>query len=291
LFAPPPPVPSAPGVSWRMTLRETKRPSFRSAMKLALGAFFAIILTQILRYPASAALFMMMAVSLQVSSGTDISKSLFTVVGIGIGLSSMMLIVVPWMPNIDDPGNFLILAAVAYAPTAWMSVGGPRLRNAGLIGTVVVAYQLLQADYRPIVDLQATTIFALSLAIGALMVGAVDRVVWPVDARSGMVNRLVLMMRDTAAFYREPDPHVVLDPNFGTRWRIHRDVVGLGQLRGGRAPLPGTPWFAPEEEALHTAARTQRLVVARIEAARRELLGGGRVPTEAERETMAAQLE
>ena len=39
-----------------------------------------------------------------------------------------------------------------------------------------------------------------------MAVAAVDRVIWPVDARRGMFERAALLLRTTAALYREADP-------------------------------------------------------------------------------------
>jgi uncharacterized membrane protein YccC len=291
LFTPPPTPPSPPPAQlWREVMHETMQPSRRAAIKMALSAFVAALVTQLLGYPSSGALFSALAVSQQVSSGTAISKSFLIVGGLALGLVVVLMIVTPVMPNIDDPGSFLILAAFAFAPTAWLAMTGARVRNAGLFGTVIVATSLF-ADFRPGVDLEAPARFALTIAIGALVVGVVDRVVWPVDARLGMWRRAALMMRAAATLYRERDPRVVLAPNWRARWRLHRHLVALVQLRSERAPLPGTPCFEPEEEALRAAEWTLGLVVARIEAARREIAGVIVPGSAADREVMAQRLD
>ena len=290
LFAPPPPPPPAPRAPWREAMHETTRMARRATMKLAASAFIALLISQLCGLPAGGALFVALAVSMQVSSGTAISKSLLVVAGLLLALIVVLVIVVPFMPNLDDPGSFLLLAAVAFAPLAWLTIAGPRVRNAGLFGSVVVAVSLTE-DYRPAVDLERPWRFALTLAIGALVVGAVDRVVWPVDARRGMVARAVSMMRDVAALYREPDPLVILEPNRRSRWRAHRHLVALVQLRSEHLPLPGEARYALEEEVLQIAATTQRLVVARIEEARGELRGVFAPEAEADRRAIAARLE
>src|SRR5262249_20634324 len=104
---PPPPPPSAPHISWREALRETLPPARRAALKMARSAFIAVVVTQLLGYPAGGALFAALTVSLQVSSGTAISKSLLLVAGLGLALAVVMLIVLPFMPNLEDPGSFL----------------------------------------------------------------------------------------------------------------------------------------------------------------------------------------
>ncbi len=290
LFTPPPVQPVPPALFWREVLRETRRPARRAALKMALSAFLAVLVTQLLGYPAGGALFSALAVSAQVSSGTAISKSLLIVAGLALALGVMMIFVKPAMPAVDDAGSFLIVAAIAFAPTAWMTIAGARVRNAGFFATVIVAISLF-TSFQPDVDLEAPARFALTIAIGPLVVGAVDRVVWRVDARRGMWRRAALCLRDAAALYRERDPRLVLAPNLRSRWSFHRNLTALVQLRGERVPLPGTPWFAPEEEALRIAAWAIRLVVARIEEARRELAGEVAPGAEAERAAVAARLD
>jgi hypothetical protein len=51
-------------------------------------------------------------------------------------------------------------------------------------------------------------------------------------------------------------------------------LLALVQLRSERVPLPGTPGFEPEEEALRVAVEAEHLVLARIVEARREIAGG-----------------
>jgi uncharacterized membrane protein YccC len=287
LFTPPAALATPPASVWREVLRETMQPSRRAALKLALTAFISLLVTQLLRYPPGGALFAALAVSLQISSGTAISKSLLVVGGLLVALGDLLMIIAPAMANMDDAGSFVILAAIAFAPTTWLAIAGARVRNAGLFGTVIVAVSLF-AGFRPTIDLEAPTRFAVTIAIGALLASAVDRVVWPVDARRGMWQRTALMMREAAALYRERDPRMVLAPNLRSRWHLHRHLSALIQLRSERVPLPGTPCFAPEEEALRLASWTLRLVVARIEQARRELAGAIAPPSAAERNAVAA---
>jgi uncharacterized membrane protein YccC len=291
LFTPPLAPPPPPPPLWRAeVLQETMRPAHRSALKMALSAFLATITTQLLGYPAGGALFTALAVSMQVSSGTALSKSLIIVGGLALAFAVVLLIVTPAMPNLDDPGSYLVVAAIAFAPTAWLAVTGARVRNAGLLGTVIVTVSLF-ADFRAGVDLEAPARLALGIAIGALVVAGVDRVVWPVDARLGMWQRAAAMMRAAAALYRERDARVVLAPDLRARWRLHRHLVALVQLRSERAPLPGSPCFEPEEEALRAAGWTLRLVVARIEEAGRELEGVRAPGADAEHDAVAARLD
>jgi uncharacterized membrane protein YccC len=291
LYEPPPPPPPAPRAPWRAALNESAAPMLRAAIKTGLAAFLAAIITQLLGYPSAGALFATLTVGLEVTSGSSTSKPLLMVGGVALGFAVVMLVAKPWMPNLSDPGSLLLLAAVTFAPTAWLTIGGPRVRSGGLFGTVVVSIALFQ-DFRPVVDLETTARFALGIAIGPLVVAAVDRLLWPVDARRGMREREALLMRDVAALYRESDPRLVLAPQRQLRWLAYRHLLALVQLRGERVVLPGMPGFEPEEEALLVAVETEHLVVARIVEARRELAGAVVTPEAREaRERTATALE
>ncbi len=291
--AAPEPPPAPPRAAWLNPMAETMRPVRRAALKTALSALIVIVVLRLLGYSPSTGAFAVLAVSMEATSGTAISKSLLSAGGTVLALVVVLLVVVPLMPNLEDPGSFLIMAALAFAPTSWLTVGGPRVRNAGFFGTLVIAVKLFQS-FRPDIDLEMPAILTLSISISVLTVGLVDYVIWPVDPRFGMLRRGALMMVDTAALYRERDPRLVLAANEAHRWRIHRHLVTLVQLRGEKAPLPGTPQYAPEEEALRVATTTQRLVVARVEAARRALAGGALdadADADAARAAVAAQLD
>ncbi len=99
------------------------------------------------------------------------------------------------------------------------------------------------------------------------------------------------MMRSAADLMADLDPRVVLAPSCPFRWAADRNLRFVVALRGERDPAPGTQEFARDEETLRLAAETQRLIVARIDQARRELAGdASRESTAEERRTWAAML-
>jgi uncharacterized membrane protein YccC len=294
LFAPPPapPEPMRPTsrIAWRELRQERVHFGRRAALKLALSAFLAVGISQLLGYPSSGALFCAVTVAVVNTSGTAFAKSLLVVAGVGLGLAVILLLIGPAMPNLQDPGNFLLLSIAAFAPTAWLSIAGSQVRSAGLFGTAIVAIGLY-TDFRPHVDLQFPTIFGLTIAVGALVVGAVDHLVWPVDPRRAMWRQASLLLHATAALYRERDPRLVLEHKWGPEWHVHHHLVALVQHRSERAGLSGTPRFEDEEQALRIAAWAQHLVVARVEEARREVQGLRKPDAEAARDAVAALLD
>lgn len=287
LYEPPEPPPPAPPLK---ALPEIRWPALRGAIKLALAAFLGITLADLLGFVPSGALIAALTMSFEVSSGTSIVKPIVLFSGLLMAIAVVFLVVTPWMPNIEAPGSLLVLAAVAFAPTAWLLVSGPRMRNTGVFATVIVSVALFQG-FRPSVGLEAPARFAVSLAIGGIAIFVVDRLLWPVDARQGMRERAALLMRDAAALYRESDPRVVLAADRGARWSAHRNLVVLVQLRSESVPLPGTPAYEPEEEALRIANATQNRIIERIDDARREIAAGAPLAGASEaRERVAAEL-
>jgi uncharacterized membrane protein YccC len=291
LFEPPPAAPPPPpsqGLPW---LSDALAPARRAALKTALSAFLSALFANLLQVPASGALFPCLLVGIQVSSGTAISKSLLPLIGVLGSLVLVMFVYVLAMPNIDDLGSFLVVSALALAPPLWLTVSGPRVRSAGFFGTVVMS-QALFGSFRASDALLSSALTALALSIGLVVVAIVDRMVWPVDRRAAMWQRAAMMIRATAQLYRTTGRRLVLAPNREPRWSIHRHLAALVQLRAEKTPLPGTPWFAPEEEVLRLATETQHLVVARIHAARRELAQGAVSPEAMEaRERIATALD
>src|SRR4029079_18276747 len=117
-------------------MHESLAPARRIAIKTALAAFLSAIITQLLGLPSSGALFATLTVGLEVTSGSTLSKPLLMVGGAALGFAVVMVVVKPWMPNLEDPGSLLLLAAVTFAPAAWMRIGGSRVRSGGVFGTL-----------------------------------------------------------------------------------------------------------------------------------------------------------
>ena len=131
-----------PPVTWRLGLHESMAPIRRAAIKVGIAAFIAALFTQVLGIPSAGALFTTLAIGMEVTSGTTSFKPVLMIGGVALGFAVIVLVVKPWMPNLDDPGSLLLLAAVAFAPTAWMTIAGPRVRNGGVFGTVLVSIAL-----------------------------------------------------------------------------------------------------------------------------------------------------
>jgi uncharacterized membrane protein YccC len=290
-FEPPPAPEPAPRRSpWPGALSPSLRPILRASLKIALSTFASLLILNAMQFPVVGSLFACLIVGQQMSTGTDFSKPLVVFAGLGVAMGVTLVVFRLAAPNVDDFGSYLVVLALALAPTTWATVAGPRVRIAALLGSVLLGVGLFEA-YSPSGDLLPSANFLVSITIGLGVVASIDRAVWPVSREQAMLSRLTLMMRSAADLMGDLDPRIVLAPNREPRWPIHRHLRVLVDLRGETAPAPGTSAFARNEEVLRLATETQRLVVARIDQARAELQDRATLAdTVAQRRTWAATL-
>ena len=272
-FEPPPPPPPPPRPApWPDVLSPGARLSLKASLKAALSAFVALLILDAMQWPPAGGLLMCLVTGLQMSTGTDLSKPLLLFAGIAAGMAVTLLASRLAVPNVDDLGTYLLVGALALAPTVWAAGAGFRVRTAGLYGTVLVTIGLFEA-YRASSNLGPAVDFGVALFIGLVVVTMTNLAIWSVHRDRVMANRLAIMMRSSAELMGDLDPRTVLSANSEPRTSSHRQVLQLAQLRGETAPAPGTREFAHNEGVVRLATETQRLVVARIEQAWQELRG------------------
>lgn len=292
-FGVPSPAPPAPARAprWPGLLSDALRLIRRAGLKSALAAFVTLMILDAMQFPAAGGLLGCLVVGQQMSTGTDPLKALLLLGAFLLAMGITLLTTLLAAPNVDDFASYLLVMALAFAPFAWMVTAGPRVRIPGTVATVLLSVGLF-GPYRPTSNLEPSARFFVSLTLGVLVPTAVDGLVWPVDRARMSAQRLVVMMRSAATLMGDLDPRVVLAPSCPFRWAADRNLRSVVALRGERDPAPGTQEFARDEETLRLAAETQRLLVARIDQARRELAGGAlRAGTAEERRTWASMLQ
>jgi uncharacterized membrane protein YccC len=267
---PPPPPPHRPArldlLSDRVTLIR------RGSLKVALSAFLCLVILDAMQFPAAGGLLACIILGQQMSTGTDISKPLTLLAAVAVGMVVVLLVRRLASPNVDDFGSYMIVVALAFAPTTWATVAGLRVRFPGLVGTTLAAAGVLES-YGPSDDLGTVATFLFTVTVGCLVVSAVDVTVWPVSRDRVMARQLMVLMRSSAQLIEEPDPRIVLAPRRDPRWAAHRSLLAIANLRAEQAPAPGTAAFARQEEVLRLAVETLRWLVERIEQARSEIAG------------------
>ena len=148
----------------------------------------------------------------------------------------------------------------------------------------------LLGPYRATSNLEPTSQFFVSLAIGCLIPSFVDLAVWPVSRARVTAKRLATMLRSAADLMADLDPRIVLSPKCQPRWSANASLRGVVNLRAESAPTSGTPAFARDEETLRIALDAQRMLLARVEMARAQLAGTPAEETRAMRRTWEAEL-
>jgi uncharacterized membrane protein YccC len=271
----PPPPPDPHPKRWPGVLGYSVRVSLKASMKAALSAFVTLLILDAMQWTPAGGLLMCLVTGLQMSTGTDLSKPLTLFAGLLVGMAVTLVASRLAVPNVDDLGSYLLVGALALAPTVWAAGAGVRVRSAGLYGTILITIGLFGA-YRASSDLGPAVDFGVALAIGLFVITVTDLAVWSVHRDRVMASRLAIMMRCSAELMGDLDPRTVLSPNSEPRWSLHRQVLQLAQLLGETAPAPGTREFAHNEEVVRLATETQRLVVARLEQAWQELRGTAR---------------
>jgi uncharacterized membrane protein YccC len=289
-FEAPPPPPPLQRPRWPGLFSDGLRTARRAGVKTALSALVCVLILDAMQVTAAGALLACLALGLQMSSGSDVTKTLVVLVALAVAMGVILLLSVLAAPNVDDLGSYMVVTAVALAPTTWAVTAGPRVRNAGTLATVLTFLSVI-GSYRPLGELLPPALFLLSLCIGCLVVTAIDRGVWPVSRERVMQRQLLVMMRSAAELMGDLDPRLMLTPSFEQRWLVQRSLRAIVDLRGEQAPAPGTIPFADEAETTRIAAETQRLVLARVEQARQELSGAATLDDTAEqRRTWATTL-
>jgi hypothetical protein len=272
--APPPPPAPAPRRRTRpgAPLPDEVRLTRRACLKTALSAFVALLATDAIQFPAAGALLACLVLGMQMSTGTDITKPMTVLGALAVAMGVLLLASRLTAPNVDDLGSYLVVISLAVAPTTWAAMAGPRVRLAGLLGTVLVAVGML-GPYRPTDDLEPASRFLVALSIGSLVVTAVDIAVWPVSRGHVAARHLTVVLRSASQLMGDLDPRLVLAPSREPRWSIHRSLRALADVRAEMSPSPRSAAFEYQLSVVRIALKAQQCVVARIEQARRQLLG------------------
>jgi uncharacterized membrane protein YccC len=287
---PPPPPPPLRPPAWPGLFSDGLRTARRAGVKTALSALVSLLVLDAMQLPAAGALLACLALGLQMSSGSDFTKTFVLLAALAVAMGVILLVSVLAAPNVDDLGSYIVVVALALAPATWAVTAGPRVRNAGTLATVFTSVGVI-GSYRPLGELLPSAVFLLSLCIGCLVVTAIDRGVWPISRERVMTRQLLVVIRSAAELMGDLDPRLVLAPSSEPCWLMHRSLRAVVDLRGEQAPAPGTTPFAHEAETTRLAAETQRLVLARVEQARQELSGAATLDETADqRRTWATTL-
>ena len=251
----PPPPPDPHPKRWPGVLGYSVRVSLKASLKAALSAFVTLLILDAMQWTPAGGLLMCLVTGLQMSTGTDLSKPLTLFAGILVGMAVTLLASRLAVPNVDDLGSYLLVGALALAPTVWAAGAGVRVRSAGVYGTVLVTIGLFGA-YRASSNLGPAVDFGVALAIGLFVITVTNLAVWSVHRERAMASHLAIMMRCSAELIgdliREPcfpqfrAALVVASPGASARAAPRRDGAragysGVRAQRRSRSPRHGDP--------------------------------------------------
>ena len=285
--APPPglvwpsdPTDTGPG-PWRWSLDVA---ALKVALKTALGVEICYIAMHALAWPGIVTSCITCVIIAQSTVGGNVTKAVLRQVGALLGAVLGLIAIVVFMPNLAGIAAFLVVMSAGLFTAGWIAVGGPRTAYAG-IQTALAFAILLLAGFGPTTDLVLGRDRVLGILLGATVMGVIDQILWPVQARLAMrptVARALRLMAQVARLGTvRPDGQPAEHPS-GLRGQIYRALTAALAYRD-ESRMEGDP-DTPENRAesdmvLHVVTDAQALLPGLFAAAEERIVAGESDPT------------
>src|SRR5262249_12349197 len=105
------------------------------------------------------------------------------------------------LPHVETLGGFWAVFAAGTAVAAWVNFGSPRVSYGGYqIG--LAFYKVLLQGWGPVTGLTVARDRMVGIALGLLVFGILDRVVWPISASDRREQRFVDVLRSLSILAR-----------------------------------------------------------------------------------------
>jgi len=105
------------------------------------------------------------------------------------------------LPHVETLGGFWVVFATGTAVAAWVNFGSPRVSYGGYqVG--LAFYKILLQGWGPVTALTVARDRIVGVALGLLVFGVLERVLWPVSASERRERRFVDVLRSLAALAR-----------------------------------------------------------------------------------------
>lgn len=251
-------------------------PALKVALKAALGVVLSYLVMVGVAWPGIVTATITCVIVAQSTVGANTSKAVLRQIGAVLGGVLGLIAVVVFMPNLQGLASFLVVATMGYSIAAWIAAGGPRTAYAG-IQTALAFGILMLNDFGPQTDLVAGRDRVIGILLGAAIMGVIDQVIWPVQARRAMRPTLARALRMMASLARAgartggPGDH----PR-GFRARIYHTLAQALALRD-EARMEGDPDTpanrAESDMILHVVTDAQALLPGLLAAAAERLAG------------------
>ena len=277
------PTMSARPRSWSLRSWSPDPAALKIGLKAALGLELCYLVMLGLDWPGLVTSAVTCVVIAQTTVGANLSKAVLRQVGAVLGGLLGLIAIVVFMPNLHDLTSFLVVLGAGYLVAAWINVGGPRTAYAGLQTALALGIVLL-SGFGPTTDLVGARDRVLGILLGAGVMGVIDQVLWPVQARRAMrptVARALRLMAELARVGARRGDGQLADHPKGLRTKVYRMLSATLAYRD-QSRMEGDP-DTPEARAesdmiLHLVTDAQALLPGLFAAAGERLAAEAPVP-------------
>ena len=121
-------------------------------------------------------------------------------VGGGMGILALMYV----LPHVDTLGGFWVVFAIGTAAAAWVNFGSPRVSYGGYqVG--LAFYKVVLQGWGPVTELTVARDRLVGIAIGLVVFGLLEHLLWPVRADDLRRRRFAEVLRSLGALARMGD--------------------------------------------------------------------------------------
>jgi len=129
--------------------------------------------------------------------GSSNQKGLLRFAGAALGGLMGLVALVYAFPNVDGLGGFWLVFGAGTAVAAWINFGTPRVSYGGY-QTGLAFYKAVFQGFGPAVSATVLRDRLIGIALGLIVFGLLERVLWPVRAADRMRERLADVLRSLA---------------------------------------------------------------------------------------------
>ena len=275
--------PSEHARTWSLRSWSPDSAALKIGLKAALGLELCYLLMLGLDWPGLVTSAVTCVIIAQTTVGANLSKAVLRQVGAVLGGLLGLIAIVVFMPNLHDLTSFLVVLGAGYLVAAWINVGGPRTAYVGMQTALALGIVLL-SGFGPTTDLVGARDRVLGILLGAGVMGVIDQVLWPVQARRAMrptLARALRLMADLARVGARHDDGQVTDHPRGLRTKVYRILSATLAYRDQSRMEgdPDTPGARAESDMiLHLVTDAEALLPGLFAAAGERLAAEAPVP-------------
>ncbi|MDK3157193.1 FUSC family protein [Kamptonema cortianum] len=180
----------------RSSLRSPNPYGVRHGIKLGLAMLASIYITFATQWQGSLAMMFTTLIVMQPNLGSGLKMMAQRTMGSLLGIGYGLLLAIVVFPAAQSLGSLLLWTAPAFFMIGWGVTAQPgRMALYMQIG-ISFAFATL-ADFAPPVDLSRFADWGLGVIAGCLLAGTINYLIWPVQARSILLDKLRGLVADS----------------------------------------------------------------------------------------------